>query len=339
VDSSSATFDGHHKYGLELDHFSLNKFNGPKNPNYLQVRAEIVRFYEAALKKAIRSSTFSSPAESKAANESMSEFKISAEKPTASQAWNQLRRQRAAHSLRPASPQTSASSSRRGQAEAKKFPAEAPKSQAEGNPNLAQPQFSTGDKEEELRKAAIKELHEEEAKKEAALREEEYQKRLTAERQAAEQQYLERLKKNMRKYEIENPEQILEAYPIPRDEDLSEQEIKDKEKWYKNFLKGVLSDYGLDGGKIDEILNNTGETMVIDEIETTFTKMAKKWISTGTLDGYHIPWQYDKVSVTYEMSDGGSLYPRLGRSFFNHHQALGTRLRASLPVGPLLCAT
>ena len=269
----------------------------------------------------------------------MADSRISAEKPTASQAWNQLRRQRASHSLPPASPQTTTFSSKRGQVETREFPAEAPKSSAKGNSNGAQPQSSVGDKEEELRKEAIKELHEEENKKQAALREEEYQKRLVGERRAAEQTYLERLKKNMRKYGIENPEEILEANPLPKDEDLSGQEIKDKDKWYKNFLKGVLSDHGLDGGKIDEILNDTGETMVIDEIETTFTKMAEKWISTRTLDSYHIPWQYDKVSAPYETSGGCSSYLRLGRSFLYHHQALGASLRASLPVGPLLRAT
>jgi hypothetical protein len=52
VDAASATFDGHPKHGLEVDHFSLNKFNGPTNSHYLQVRAEIVRFYKLALKKA-----------------------------------------------------------------------------------------------------------------------------------------------------------------------------------------------------------------------------------------------------------------------------------------------
>ncbi|KAF2030436.1 hypothetical protein EK21DRAFT_111960 [Setomelanomma holmii] len=36
VDQKSATLDGHRKYRLELDHFSLNKFDGPDNPNYVQ---------------------------------------------------------------------------------------------------------------------------------------------------------------------------------------------------------------------------------------------------------------------------------------------------------------
>jgi hypothetical protein len=242
----------------------------------------------------------------------MADSEISAEKPTPSQAWNQLGAQRASQKLRPASSQITAPSSRRGQGETRKFPAEAPKSQMKGSLNRAKPQSSMEHIEEELRKAAMKELHEEEAKKQAALREEEYQKRLVKEKRAAEQKYLERLKKNMTKYGIENPEELLQANPLPRDEDLSEQEIKDKEKWYKNFLQGVLSDHGLDGGKIDEILNDTGETMVIDDVETTFTKMARKWISIRTLENYHIPWQPDKVSAPYETGDGCSSYLCLG---------------------------
>lgn len=110
-----------------------------------------------------------------------------------------------------------------------------------------------------------------------------------------EQQYLERLRKNMAKYGIENPDKILRAYPLPDDKDLSSQEIKEKDKWHKNQIRGELSIMGLNGGQIDEILNDTGETMMIDEVETTYTKMAKKWISTRTLDRYKIPWQNDKV--------------------------------------------
>jgi hypothetical protein len=50
VDKKSAILDEHRRYGLELDHFSLNKFDGPENTNYIQVRAKILHFYHAALK-------------------------------------------------------------------------------------------------------------------------------------------------------------------------------------------------------------------------------------------------------------------------------------------------
>ncbi|KAJ5157748.1 uncharacterized protein N7482_008848 [Penicillium canariense] len=55
VDSKSASFDGHPKYGLEVDHFSLNKFDSPKNPNYVQVQSVIADYYERALESARKS--------------------------------------------------------------------------------------------------------------------------------------------------------------------------------------------------------------------------------------------------------------------------------------------
>ncbi|KAL4919605.1 hypothetical protein BDW62DRAFT_178723 [Aspergillus aurantiobrunneus] len=219
VDSKSASFDGHPKYGLEVDHFSLNKFDGPMNPNYIQVQSVIAGYYEQALQNARK------------------------KRLSRGEALSPMERQN-----------------------------------------------------EELRKEAIKELHEEERQKQASLREEEYRKRRQEEKRAHEQAYLERLKKNMRKYGIEEPQMILAAHPLPSDEELkSTQEIEEKSRWYCNLLKGALSDQNLDGGQIDEILNDMGEVMVIDGIETTVTKMANKWVSTRTLDAYDIPWQYDKV--------------------------------------------
>ncbi|KAJ5157747.1 uncharacterized protein N7482_008847 [Penicillium canariense] len=154
--------------------------------------------------------------------------------------------------------------------------------------------------DEDLRNKVIKELHEEESRKQASFWEMEYQKRLAEEKRATEQAYLERLKKNMRKYGIEEPETIFAAHPLPRDEELkSTHEIEEKSRWYRNHLKGALSMQGLGRGQIDEILNDLGETMNIDGIETTVTKMAEKWVSTRTLDAYDIPWRYDKVEAAY----------------------------------------
>ncbi|KAJ5691831.1 hypothetical protein N7462_001254 [Penicillium macrosclerotiorum] len=218
VDSKSACFDGHPKYGLEVDHFSLNKFDNPKNPNYIQVQSVITDYYKKALKTTRKS-----------------------------------RSSRHHH------------------------------------------QTLIERREEELRKAAIKELHEEEARKQASVWETRYQGRLAEEKRAIEQAFLERLKKNMRKYGIKEPDTILDAHPLPRDEELeSTQEVEEKRNWYCNLLKGVLSKENLGGGQVDEILNDMGEIMVIDGVETTVTKMAAKWISTRTLDAYDIPWQYDK---------------------------------------------
>ncbi|KAI9689748.1 MAG: hypothetical protein M1822_009630 [Bathelium mastoideum] len=276
VDHTSATFDGHQKYGLELDHFSLNKFNGPDNPHYVQVRAEISRFYQAALRKAERPSELA-PVHSSTNKAAPLGSTASTESSRPSQTWARLSR-------RPASPDLRRPDS----------PATRPNSIHGRVSSQSRPQSVIVGGEDELRKQAIKELQEEEAKKRTLLHEEQVQKRFQEEKRAAEQQYLERLKRNMAKYGIENPDEILAVYPLPDDKDLTQQEIKDKDKWYKNLIKGELSAVGLDTGQIDEILNDTGELMVIDEIETTFTKMAKKWISTRTLNQYKIPWQDDK---------------------------------------------
>lgn len=167
-------------------------------------------------------------------------------------------------------------------------------------PDPAPSKKLTGDQGdvEEIRKEAIRELHEEEARKSAALRDIEYQKRLAKEKLGIEQAYRERLKKNMLKYGVADPDTILGAHPLPKDQDLqSELEIHDKERWHKCILKSILTSQGLDGGQIDEVLNDTGETMVVDGVETAFTRMAKKWVSSRTLDAYGIPWQDDKVGI------------------------------------------
>lgn len=249
VDAKSATFDGHPKYGLEVDHFSLNKFDGPKNPNYIQVCAVIKDFYRAAIKAR----------------------KLSSFGPTRESTQGQPQEKRVGRRGRDAT------------AEQQSVPA---RNRATEKPEDV----------EHIRKEAIKELHEDEARKLAARREEEYKKRAAEEKRAAERAYCERLKRNMRKYGVSNPDAILQAHPLPQDEDLeSEQEIRDKGKWYQSILRGLLSKEGLDGGQIDEILNHTGETMTVDGVDTAFTKMARRWVSTRTLDGYNIPWMKDEV--------------------------------------------
>jgi len=255
VDAKSATFDGHPKYGLEVDHFSLNKFDGPTNSNYVQVCAVIKDFYNTAM-EARKLSLSASNRQAGPSSE-----------PAASQAPEKRAR-------------------RRGQEGTTRKQPDASKSKTIEKP----------DDVESIRKEAIKELHEDEARKSAARREEEYRKRAAEEKRVAEKAYCERLKRNMRKYGVSNPDVILQAHPLPGDEDLeSEQEIRDKEKWHQSILRGLLSKEGLDGGQIDEILHHTGETMTVDGVETAFTKMARRWVSTRTLDGYNIPWKKDEV--------------------------------------------
>ncbi|VUC31149.1 unnamed protein product [Clonostachys rosea] len=268
VDSASATFDGHPKHGLEVDHFSLNKFNSPSNPHYLQVRAEIVRFYKAALKKAdlvsqvndIDSAAAGSSTPSRAPPEQSFDFKSHRSEAISQKSRSQPFR---------------------------------PNQILRKVPEAASSKVSLED--EVLRREAVKELREEESRKKAVIQEEHYQNRVAKEKRAIELAFLQRLKKNMSKYGIENPGAILEENPLPKDEELTGQEIKEKNSWYLNYLKGALADTGVDGGQIDEILNDNGETMMIDGVETTITRMARKWVSTRTLNAYEIPWQYDEV--------------------------------------------
>lgn len=219
VGSKSATFDGHPKYGLEEDHFSLNKFDSPTNSSYIQVRAAIQLFYHEALRRIPKSKTPLSL------------------------------------------------------------------------PRLMRPRKQDADDDETLRKEAIEELGQEDDRRQSVLRKEESLK----EKQVAEQFLLQCLKRNMAKYGVKDPEAILSEHPLPKDENLSPQEIQDKERWYKNHLKTVLSDEGLDGGQIDEIMNNMGHSATIDGVDTVVTRMAAKWVSTRTLNRYDIPWEYDKV--------------------------------------------
>lgn len=274
-----------------MDHFSLNKFNSPTNPHYVQVCAEVVRFYKIALTKS--EDPDHNNLEIGFVSENTGNPSAQAAKPSASQLWNQLRCHQSSPTL--SAPNSTRPRNRQWKSEAGVI--------STGASNISErmpldqdvPEDLTKDPEEVVRKGAVKELWEEEERKVAALQEGEYQKRVTEEKQAAEQFFLDGLKKRMAKYGIVDPEIILKEHPVPRDEELSEQEVKDKRAWYLNHLKGVLIEEGMDGGQIDEILNDHGETMVLDGIETTVTRMAKKWVSRRLLDAYEIPWQYDEV--------------------------------------------
>lgn len=170
--------------------------------------------------------------------------------------------------------------------------------------------FREKEEEEDFRKIAIQELNQEEADKLAAAKEEEFEKRyrerLAAELKEkekkgaqaeaeAEQRYKDRLVANMKRYNVQDPEQIINRNPLPSSSDLKPQEIKDKMRWYRNRVKAGLKELNVPEGEIDEILNDTGDTMVIDKARTTYTKMARKWISLKTLNRYNIPYIIDKV--------------------------------------------
>jgi hypothetical protein len=67
-------------------------------------------------------------------------------------------------------------------------------------------------------------------------------------------------------------------------------------RWYKNRVKVALLERRVPDGIIDEILNDTSDTMVIDGIQMTYTKMALKWISLRTVKSYGVPHIVDQVS-------------------------------------------
>ncbi|KAH4356112.1 hypothetical protein HBH99_256640 [Parastagonospora nodorum] len=134
--------------------------------------------------------------------------------------------------------------------------------------------------EHTIRREAMDELRKEEEYKQRRLYEEEARKQQRQEKQAMEQEYMARLKRNMAKHGVKNSDEILATRRMPDDEDLTQQEITEKEGWYKNLMKGELLAVGLNGGQIDEILHNTDESMIIDGMEMIVTRMARKWIST-----------------------------------------------------------
>ena len=238
VPEESATFDGHPRYGLPLDHFSLNKFPGPDNGNFKDVCGEITRLYGVAMQNLL------------------------------------------AGKRNPYQP-------------AKISPKFLHRTQTSSSLNKS---FMEQEGEEDLIKKAAKELKEEDFEKK-------YQERVAAdakereeENKESQQRYKERLVANMKKYDVPDPEEIVNIDPLPNDEDLKAQEIKDKMRWYKNRVKVALLERHVPDGIIDEILNDTSDTMVIDGIQMTYTKMALKWISLRTLKRYGVPHIVDQVS-------------------------------------------
>lgn len=282
VDQKSATLDGHRKYGLELDHFSLNKFDGPNNPNYVQVRGEIMRFYNEAMGRADKLS-YLGPAVATSRRLTMPKEGLSHGYLPSGPSSRTLSRRPSSSDLRNSTPRLHNTTT------------------FHGNLNLnagAQPEpFRT---EHSIRREAMDELRKEEEYKQRRLYKEEAKRQQREEKKTMEQRYIARLKRNMAKHGVQNSDEILTTWRMPNDEDLTQQEMMEKERWYRNLIKGELLAIGLDGGQVDEILHNTEESMVIDGMETTVTRMARKWMSTRTLDKYKIPWQDDEVRLPRE---------------------------------------
>jgi hypothetical protein len=303
----SATIDGKVNIGLPLDHFRLNKFSTPGDGNYQDICGEIVRFYREAKRKIEKDvSTSSAPDfEDNTAYTSTDRYQSIETLATPGKLKQSMQPRLQPH------PGSSSGLN----VDFKVWASSQPSNKL---PRTVPAGSSTRNEEEHLRKIAIEELKQEEATKEAAAKKEEldkmYQERVDSEqkqkksemaaaKEAAERQYLDRLRANMKKYGVLDTEKILNSDPLPKDKDLSEQEIKEKDRWYKNRVKAALSEYGLPDGQIDEILNDTGDTMIIDGVRTTYTRMALKWLRKTTLDRYKVPYQIDKVSE-YEMETG-----------------------------------
>jgi len=280
VDQKSATLDGHRKYGLELDHFSLNKFDGPTNPNYIQVRGEILRFYHEAMQR-VKVSSFVDP--NSATGRGLTKEVLSHDYLASGTNSRILSRRPSSFDLRSSAPRLRSHGKSHGNLDAN----------VESQPEP----FRT---EQTIRREAMDELRKEEECKQKRLYEEEARRQQRQEKQAKEQGYIARLKRNMAKHGVKNSDEILATWQMPDDKDLSQREIMEKDRWYKNLIKGELLAVGLNGGQIDEILHNTDESMIIDDMEMTVTYMSRKWISTRTLDKYEIPWQDDEVRLHIE---------------------------------------
>lgn len=168
---------------------------------------------------------------------------------------------------------------------------------------------SAGDLEQYRRLVAKQELKLEEAAKEAALKEEEFEKRfrekleenvlLPKDDVRTGKQQVERLKRNMRRYGLGKRavRNILQENPTPSMEDPSHDNMQERDQWYQNSLKGALFDAGLEEGEVDAIIHDTGETMVIEGVRTSVTRMSERWLDERTLRRYDIPFMRDPVSL------------------------------------------
>lgn len=168
---------------------------------------------------------------------------------------------------------------------------------------------SAGDLEKYRRLVAKQELKLEEAAKEAALKEEEFERRfrekmeenvlLPKEDVRTGKQQIDRLKRNMRKYGLGKRvvRKILRDNPTPSTEDSSHDNVPERDQWYQNSLKGALFEAGLEEGEVDAIIHDTSEAMIIEGVRTSITRMSETWLDERTLRRYDIPFMRDPVSL------------------------------------------
>lgn len=110
---------------------------------------------------------------------------------------------------------------------------------------------------------------------------------------------VDRLKKNMSRYGLDDGtiHKIFKEYPppAPLGTYLPEEYISEQDEWYRNSLKGALLETGLEEGEVDAVIHDTNDTMLIDGIRTSITRMSSKWLSERTLKRYKIPYMRDPV--------------------------------------------
>lgn len=175
---------------------------------------------------------------------------------------------------------------------------------------------SSGDIEAYQRLVAKQELKLEEAAKEAALKEEEFERRYQERLQLQEEQSikdeaarrekmmeenLDRLKKNMARYGLDDGAicQIFKECPPPPTlgAHLPEEYIREQDEWYRNSLKGALLEAGLEEGEVDAVIHDPNDTMLINGVHTSITRMSRRWCSERTLKHYGIPYMRDPVRI------------------------------------------
>lgn len=227
---------------------------------------------------------------------------------------------------------------------------------------------SSGDVEAYRRLIAKQELKLEEAAKEAALKEEEFEKRDLERLRLQEEQSakgeaerrvkmtedsLERLKRNMVRYGLGHRaiEAIFRQHPPPPTlkAHYPEESISEQSEWYRSTLKGVLLEAGLGEGEVDAIMHDTNDTMLINGVRTSITRMLDMWLSERTLMRYKIPYMRDPVRGSHLPPSPSMCLSLRPRGFFPrralsnqaidttvhvHNQALGPTVRKRIPLGP-----
>ena len=149
----------------------------------------------------------------------------------------------------------------------------------------------------------MKKLEElEEKEKEDQAREKYEEERIVKEAKKAKE------KAKREKEEKELKEKAIEDYNRKQKE---EKEKKDKEKKeadeeFKKRVRRTFGDAGYDEESIERILKkgdkgkehgHSNEIKIRDLTRPTYIKVHRKHVSPETLDEYHLPWEWDEVSL------------------------------------------